>query len=341
MKFGFRAWPLLCGAIVSLLLPLYAQQPKPSDSELEQDLSRGRQALLAGKYDEAIKTFKQANKRQKNSCVECYLGMAVAYSWLGDENQVIESSNKALSCTTDDTAKATAHDLKGKALLILGTNDPKRYGEAEVEFRTAAKLEPAVAQVYMDLSLSLLRQSKDTEAVQELQKCLELNPPPSIAEQAKKIIAQPKLGRMTLAPQFHLVTVQGQEMSLQGLAGKTVVLDFWATWCPPCRASVPELKRLTAQYPSDRLAVISISADDDEKAWQAFIAKKGMEWPQFRDGDGKIRNAFSVRAFPTYVVIDGDGAIREQIVGMDPQQTIVYRLRDLLATLPALQAEKK
>ena len=135
--------------------------------------------------------------------------------------------------------------------------------------------------------------------------------------------------------------MQGQDISLRQLVGKTVVLDFWATWCPPCRESVPELKELTRKYPSGLLVVISISADEEEKKWRDFIAKKGMDWPQYLDSDHGMRKLFAVNSFPTYLVIDGEGVVRKRIVGLNPQESVIHRLKDELANVSALQAEKK
>jgi thiol-disulfide isomerase/thioredoxin len=121
------------------------------------------------------------------------------------------------------------------------------------------------------------------------------------------------------------------------MAGKIVVLDFWATWCPSCRESVGELKELTRKYRSDKVVVISISANEDEAAWRDFIAKKKMEWAQYRDADSKVRKSFGIHAFPTYLVIDGDGIIKQRIVGMDPRESVVYRLKSTLAAMPQLE----
>jgi len=122
---------------------------------------------------------------------------------------------------------------------------------------------------------------------------------------------------------------------LNGLAGKFVVLDFWATWCPPCRASVGELKELTRKYPRDRVVLISVSADKEEDKWRDFVAKKEMDWHQYRDPAGTIQRTYGIHAFPTYIVIDTEGIIRQRIVGENPQQSIVARLKSTLATLTA------
>ncbi len=152
---------------------------------------------------------------------------------------------------------------------------------------------------------------------------------------ARKLLANPRRAGDELAPNFQVQTLQGESVSLSDLNGKLVVLDFWATWCPPCVASVPELKELTKKYPSDQLVLISMSADTNGEQWRDFIAKRGMDWRQYWDRDGRVRKAFGVDAFPTYLVIDQQGFIRERIVGLNPQETVVSRLRDALRVMLA------
>jgi len=114
-------------------------------------------------------------------------------------------------------------------------------------------------------------------------------------------------------------------------------MDFWATWCPPCRESVPERKALTRKYSNDKLVLVSVSADSDDKTWREFEGKKNMDWAQYGDSDHKVLDKFGVHAFPTYLVITGDGVIKQRIVGMNPQQTIVHRLKETLASMPELE----
>ena len=103
-------------------------------------------------------------------------------------------------------------------------------------------------------------------------------------------------------------------------------------------AEPKELKDLTKKYPG-RLVLISVSADTDDKSWREFVAKHDMTWHQYRDSDHQILDLFGVHAFPTYLVIDGDGLIQQRIVGMNPRETIVHRLKAYLATVPELASK--
>jgi thioredoxin-like negative regulator of GroEL len=311
---------------------LCAQQTAPDD-----DFTRGQDALRAGKYHDAVDAFKKAEKREHDACADCLLGLAISYFRLGDRDGALKNSDKLLSLDTDDARRAAALNLKGQSWLHINP-DSKSFAKAESEFREAIKVSPGSADFHLSLAQALLKQSKDDEAISELNQCLALHPDAATTETVKKLIANPKRGREEFAPEFELTTLQGQQISLQQLSGKMVVLDFWATWCPPCRASVPELKSLTKKYP-DHLVLISISGDQDEGAWREFVSKHDMTWSQTRDSNQKLGNIFNVHVFPTYLVIDGDGAIRARIVGMNPQETIVHRLKDVLASTAELNAK--
>lgn len=136
---------------------------------------------------------------------------------------------------------------------------------------------------------------------------------------------------------FTLSDLQGKAWHLQELRGKVVLVNFWATWCPPCRESVGELKDLTKKYPADKVVLISISVDSDDAAWRKFVADKKMMWLQYRDADGKMQHSYGVHSFPTYMVIDGDGVLRQRLSGLNPQQTVVHRLKETLAAMPQLE----
>jgi thiol-disulfide isomerase/thioredoxin len=104
------------------------------------------------------------------------------------------------------------------------------------------------------------------------------------------------------------------------------LLDFWASWCGPCRNALPGLKRLQSFYGSDQLQVISISADDDEDDWRAFVKAHNMNWEQRLDSNGSLRAQYGVNAFPTYILLGKDGKILERLEGEDPEESIAERL---------------
>jgi thiol-disulfide isomerase/thioredoxin len=120
-------------------------------------------------------------------------------------------------------------------------------------------------------------------------------------------------------PHFSLQTLDGKALDIASLKGKVVLLDFWATWCGPCRQAMPELKTLLQKNSGKPLVVVSVSADQDMKAPAEFARANGMTWVQAWDGTGKvIGGVFGANSLPSYVVIDADGRIAYLMKGWAP-----------------------
>jgi cytochrome c biogenesis protein CcmG, thiol:disulfide interchange protein DsbE len=118
--------------------------------------------------------------------------------------------------------------------------------------------------------------------------------------------------------------------------GKVILLDFWASWCGPCRRSLPSVKRLQAVYGSADFVLISISEDDDEATWRSFVSTNQMNWPQRLDSNGSLQRQYGVNALPTYVLLGRDGSVVQKFVGEAPVESIVERIGpDLKASLSA------
>jgi thiol-disulfide isomerase/thioredoxin len=133
-----------------------------------------------------------------------------------------------------------------------------------------------------------------------------------------------------MAPNFRITTLDGKTITLESLAGKVVLLDFWAIWCPPCHMALPHLRRIVEEYAGQPFVVLSISLDSDGGKWRAFTAKNHMTWLQYRDGgyDGAISRLYGVRGVPTTVIIDADGVLQWQFVG---SEDIDGKLKKLVA----------
>ena len=97
------------------------------------------------------------------------------------------------------------------------------------------------------------------------------------------MIDNPRRGRENYAPDYAFASLAGDYVSSKELIGKTVLLDFWGTWCGPCRAATPDLVRLHKKYRDGPFEMIGISSDkpDDKEKWVEYIAKTKMEWPQY------------------------------------------------------------
>jgi thiol-disulfide isomerase/thioredoxin len=143
-----------------------------------------------------------------------------------------------------------------------------------------------------------------------------------------------------MAPAFALTAENGQRISMDELQGKVVLLDFWATWCGPCREALPHMKRIAQKFSGEPLVVLSVSLDSDEQKWKSFIAQNEMTWLQYRDGgfNGTLARLFSVNAIPHTFTIDSDGVLQEERIG---DASIEGKLKKLIAQARELQKSRE
>ncbi|HEX2252512.1 MAG TPA: TlpA disulfide reductase family protein [Thermoanaerobaculia bacterium] len=102
-------------------------------------------------------------------------------------------------------------------------------------------------------------------------------------------------------------TIEGEAVRFGDLRGKVVLLDFWATWCGPCRDAAPHLARLDRRMEGEPFEMIGISVDTDRQALERYLQTEEVTWTQVWDSDRGLARWFGVEAFPTYLVIDHEG----------------------------------
>jgi len=114
-----------------------------------------------------------------------------------------------------------------------------------------------------------------------------------------------------LAPDFELVTMDGETVRLSDYRGERVFVNFWATWCPPCRAEMPDMQKLYAEQevPVEILAVNLTETEGNEENVVDFIADYGLTFPILMDRDSEVSDKYKVQAYPTSYMIDSKGRI--------------------------------
>ncbi len=300
-----------------LAVPAPTAPPPGGGITVDADVDAAMQQLQRRQYEDALKAFRQANDRRGQSCAICYLGMARAYESMGAAKNVVESCDRALAVAGSDKFMVIqARQLKAVALQDLAQGkDPKRLREAESELRAALTLDPAASYLHFNLGLVLLREGRDADGVAELKEELTIRPTSPQAERARSMIENPRRAREAFAPNFSVVTLDREFVDLGSLRGKVVLLDFWGTWCPPCVAAVPTLKDLQKRHAKDAFVVLGVSSDNEETVVRNFTEQNRLIWPQYWDRDRKVQQAFDVRAYPTYVLIDDEGIVRFRTSG--------------------------
>ena len=139
--------------------------------------------------------------------------------------------------------------------------------------------------------------------------------------------APPAVGEV--APDFELSDLQGQAVRLSKYRGKVVVLNFWATWCPPCVEEMPSLNRFARILASRGVVVVAVSVDDDEQALRRFAADHQLEMIILRDPGRQVATLYQTYMYPETYILDRQGRLLRKLVGPadwgDPNLLVFFR----------------
>lgn len=330
---------------VCAVTPLMAQnQPEgPTNEKAQKSYKEALEYVAKQKTDYALDSFKKADKQDDGHCLACQRKMIKYGVRLGEWKTAQTAAEEMVAEAQGDKNVALAHFQLGIVLFDEGENKHKEelFNRAHDEFAKALAAAANFPDALLADGKALAHLKQDDAAKLEFEKYLKIRTTNDPARQrVLRYVGEPELARARMAPAFAVDTLDGQHISVDDLTGKVVLIDFWATWCGPCREAMPHMREIAKKFQGQPLVVLSVSLDNDEQKWKDFIAKNSMTWLHYRDGGftGPVSNLFGVRAIPQTFTIDADGVLQDQHVG---DASIEGKLKKLVARAQELQAPQK
>lgn len=127
------------------------------------------------------------------------------------------------------------------------------------------------------------------------------------------------------AADFSLQTLNGGTQKLSDLRGKPVMINFWATWCPPCEAEMPMFQQYAEKY-ADQLVILGVNYAEEKDLVADFVQDYGLTFPILLDSDGSVAYQYYVRSYPSTFFVDADGVVRSQHLGLMSEELLVAYL---------------
>ena len=241
---------------------------------------------------------------------------------LAGQNSYGDNSTNATADFNALIAKVNAKLQQGQSSASDLADEIKQFDALYARFKVqnkdvAAEIMTAKAKLFEEVLYDPLKAS---EALQRIKTDLPDAPIAAhldeILAALQKPIAAEKI-RLALAvgtqfPEFEVQDLSGKPLTLAQHKGKVVLIDFWATWCPPCVREVPNIVKIYEKYHAQGFDVIGVSLDDDQPQLERFIKERQMAWPQFFDGKGRdnqLALKFGADAPPNFYLLDRTGKI--------------------------------
>ncbi len=333
LKPALVAAAVLFGAAVAGAATDQAKPGEPTDPKVLKTFRGAAEWEKHGDLGAALGDYRKANKQNGDRCTECLSRAYNIAMKTGAYKDAQEIARDWLSIAETDPDRAGNHFRLGVALQREGTTEKKNplINESCDEFKAALALDPSLATAHYAWGTSLSYLHQDDAARAEFKAFLAMAGSDSfLHERASRYVERPELARARMVPPFSLTTIDGRHISMDGLVGKVVLIDFWATWCGPCREALPHVRKIAQEFQGQPFVVLSVSLDSDDAKWRDFVGKNGMTWLQYRDGlwTGPIATQFDVKAIPATFSIDADGVLEDQHVG---DENIEGRLKKMIA----------
>lgn len=305
-----------------ILVPTFAEESAdgPTDPKAVKSYQEGLNCLQKHLTEMALDNFKKADKQDGGHCGACQEQMIQLGEKIGDWKVAERGAEEKVAGAKNEKDTALSHYEFAMLLLDEGIyrHKDELFARVHDEFSKALAAVQKFPAAILGDGRALAYLKEDDAAKARFEEFVKMSPADSLNRQrALRFISEPALARARMAPPFSVTTMDGQRVSMDDLKGKVVLIDFWTTWCGPCREALPRMKDIAKKFNGQPLVILSVSLDANEQKWKEFVEKNGMNWAQYRDAgfQGPIARMFAVTAIPHTFTIDVDGVLQDEHIG--------------------------
>lgn len=325
-----------------------AQTPIPADipAAAQSDYKQGRDFESSQEFGSALDSYQKAARHCAPS-LACGEAVVRVQMMLEQFKDAAATAARLGASAPDAHARAAAALLQAQALFrqsfayaegeALYDKSPKHAQEslrqAEAVAARGATDDPANEPLRMLHARILAALHQDSDASREFKACASVpGTSPQECERALRLASDVDSGRNEPVPDFQLKTFDGKTVSRDSLAGKVVLIDFWASWCPPCRNDSAYIQSLLDSFPDGRFVLLQVACDRKRDDLMSYLDGHPLKGIEGYDDERVLQNTFHISMYPTYILFDRNGTVRLRVKGR--RGDLRSEIRRILAEQP-------
>lgn len=307
-----------------------------SDPKFQNAMAEGKKLTARQQYSFAEDAYKKANKIAGGRDWRCLYELYSLQLKKESYKDAAQTASAMLAIAKTPLERSYAESNRGFAFYQQAgeKGKPEWLQQADESMKAAILDNPKNVNAHFIEGKILARQGQAEAASEQFKTCVScMSPKDPSYVRAQHFATNPALSLAKMAPAFSVTALDGSRFNLDEMGGRVVLIDFWATWCGPCKQELPHIKKIAQEFANEPLVIISVSWDSDEAQWKDFIAKNDMTWVQYRDADHSLSNIFGINAIPHYFTIDDDGVLTAEMLGKG--SNVESKLKKLIAKAKA------